>query len=85
MSDDIVQLEWEFFQHVQHIDGRASCQDDFETFYLQRKSQFDAFDQDVQQACLQDLKIAKQIPPIGGELKECAILIEGKTNEFGFL
>ena len=31
------------------------------------------------------LKIAKQIPPIGGELKECAILIEGKTNEFGFL
>ncbi len=61
MSDDIVQLEWEFFQHVQHIDGRASCQDDFETFYLQRKSQFDAFDQDVQQACLQDLKVAKQM------------------------
>ena len=54
MSDDIVKLEWDFFQHVQHIEGRASCQDDFETFYLQRKSQFDAFDQDVQQACLQD-------------------------------
>ena len=31
------------------------------------------------------LKIAKQIPPIGGELKECAIVIEGKTDDFAFL
>ena len=56
MVDEIVQLEWDFFQQVHHIDGRASCQDDFETFYLQRKSQFEAFYQNVQKACLQDLK-----------------------------
>lgn len=61
MSDEIVQLEWDFFQQVQHIEGRASCQDDFETFYLQRKSQFDAFDQQVQVACLQDLKNAQKM------------------------
>ena len=45
-----------FFSTGSHIDGRASCQDDFETFYLQRKSQFEAFYQNVQKACLQDLK-----------------------------
>ena len=61
MVDEIVQLEWDFFQQVHHIDGRASCQDDFETFYLQRKSQFEAFCQNVQKACLQDLKLAQQI------------------------
>lgn len=60
MSDEIVQLEWLFFQEVHHIDGRASCQDDFETFYLQRKSQFDAFDEKVQAACLEDLKMAQK-------------------------
>lgn len=61
MVEDIVNLEWEFFQQVHHIDGRASCQDDFETFYLQRKSQFEAFDEDVQKACLLDLEVAKQV------------------------
>lgn len=61
MVEDIVNLEWEFFQQVHHIDGRASCQDDFETFYLQRKSQFEAFDEDVQKACLRDLEVAKQV------------------------
>ena len=61
MVDEIVQLEWDFFQQVHHIDGRASCQDDFETFYLQRKSQFVAFDEDVQKACLRDLEVAKQV------------------------
>ena len=38
--EEIIQREWDFFQHVQHIDGRASCQDDFETFEKQRTAQF---------------------------------------------
>jgi len=37
MVDEIVQLEWDFFQQVHHIDGRASCQDDFETFIYKEK------------------------------------------------
>lgn len=59
MVDEIVQREWDFFQLVHHIDGRASCQDDFETFYLQRKSQFLALNYEVQCSYLNDLKQAK--------------------------
>lgn len=61
MIEEIIQREWDFFQKVQHIDGRASCQDDFETFYLQRKSQFQAFYQDVRVSYLQDLKDAQKV------------------------
>lgn len=59
MIDDILNYEWAFFQDVHHIEGRASCQDDFETFYLQRKSQFEAFDPQVNESWLNDLKQAK--------------------------
>lgn len=61
MIEDIIQREWEFFQQVQNIDGRASCQDDFETFYLQRKSQFEVFPPDLQQSYLNDLIEAKNV------------------------
>ena len=59
MIEEIIQREWDFFQLVHHIDGRASCQDDFETFYLQRRSQFLAFSEDVQSSYLNDLKQAQ--------------------------
>lgn len=61
MIDEIIKREWDFFQEVHNIGGRASCQDDFETFYLQRKGQFEVFDDDVNQSYLQDLKDAKEI------------------------
>lgn len=61
MIDEIIKREWDFFQEVQNIGGRASCQDDFETFYLQRKGQFEIFDTEVRESYLQDLKDAKQI------------------------
>lgn len=61
MIDEIIKREWDFFQQVQNIGGRASCQDDFETFYLQRKGQFEIFDDDVRESYLQDLKDAKEI------------------------
>lgn len=44
MIDDIVQLEWQAFDKVQNEGGRASCQDNFETFRIMRKSQFLAWD-----------------------------------------
>ncbi len=36
----IVLLEWETFDKVQNIGGRAACQDDWETFSIMRRSQY---------------------------------------------
>ena len=61
MIDEIIKIEWDFFQKVNNIGGRASCQDDFETFYLQRKGQFEVFYQNVNESYLQDLKDALKV------------------------
>ena len=37
----IIELEWNMFQKVENIGGRASCQEDFETFYIMRRSQYE--------------------------------------------
>ena len=39
--DQIIEVEWEMFQKVQNIGGRAQCQDDFETFWIMRTSQYE--------------------------------------------
>ncbi len=59
MIEEIIQREWEFFQDVHNIGGRASCQDDYETFFLQRRGQFAVFFPEVNASYLQDLKDAK--------------------------
>jgi len=38
--EEIISIEWDMFQEVQNIGGRASCQDDFETFHIMRQSQY---------------------------------------------
>ena len=38
--EEIIKTEWDMFQEVQNIGGRASCQDDPETFWIMRQSQY---------------------------------------------
>ena len=61
MIEEIIQREWDFFQEVHNIGGRASCQDNFETFYLQRKGQFEVFYPEVNESYLKNLKLYKEI------------------------
>ena len=40
LVDKIVKVEWEAFDKVQNEGGRASCQNDWNTFSIMRKSQY---------------------------------------------
>jgi tetratricopeptide (TPR) repeat protein len=44
LVQNIVKLEWNAFDKVQNIGGRASCQDDWETFSIMRSSQYKTWD-----------------------------------------
>ena len=56
----VVSLEWEMFQQVKGINGRASCQDNLPTFVIMRTSQFESWDLAVVKSYLRDLVEAKQ-------------------------
>lgn len=57
--EQIVNMEWEMFQNVRNTGGRASCQDDFETFEIMRKSQFLTWDTPLLESYWQDLQDGK--------------------------
>jgi len=56
----ILDLEWEAFQAVHNAGGRASCQDDRDTFTIMRKSQFLTWNEEMLASYLQDLVTAKE-------------------------
>ena len=56
MIESIIEIEWEMFQHTENIDGRASCQDDFETFYIMRGSQYANWTDEMRECWLNFLK-----------------------------
>lgn len=60
LVEKIVNEEWESFQHVHNIGGRASCQNDRTTFEIMRKSQFMAWSKAVGESYLNDLISARQ-------------------------
>jgi hypothetical protein len=47
--ENIIKMEWEMFQNVDNIGGRASCQDDFETFYIMRRTQYESWTEEMVQ------------------------------------
>lgn len=51
-------MEWKQFDAVQNEGGRASCQDDFQTFEIMRKSQFLVWPEEVLASYEEDVKEA---------------------------
>ena len=45
--ENILRIEFDMMQNTQNIGGRASCQDDWETFYIMRGSQYASWRDDM--------------------------------------
>ena len=60
MEENIVALEWAMFQAVQNIGGRASCQDDYETFRVMRTAQAMSWSEEIKASLLRDMETAEQ-------------------------
>ncbi len=56
----IIEIEWNMFQNVNNIGGRASCQDDRETFVIMRRSQFENWPEELLSAYLDYIENAQR-------------------------
>lgn len=60
LINEIIALEWAFFDKVQNEGGRAPCQDDFRTFRAMRGSQYEAWNEAALESWRADLTAARQ-------------------------
>lgn len=58
-KEALINEEWENFHAVQNQGGRASCQDDPETFFIMRRSQFACWSEALVESWHNDLVTAK--------------------------
>lgn len=58
LVEKIVAYEWEAFDKVQGIDGRATCQDDYNTFNIMRSSQYMAWNIELIESFIADFEKA---------------------------
>ena len=58
LIDKIVNLEWKAFDKVQNQGGRASCQDDLQTFSIMRKSQYMLWTEEMLESFIADFEAA---------------------------
>lgn len=58
-KEALIKTEWQAFQSVRNEGGRASCQDDPQTFFIMRRSQFHAWPEDLTDSYARDLRGAE--------------------------
>lgn len=59
LISEITALEWQMFDQVQNQGGRASCQDDWQTFSIMRTSQLSAWEERTLASYREDLLSAQ--------------------------
>ena len=58
--ESIIQMEWDFFDKVENEGGRASCQNNWDTFSKMRRSQYMAWSTPLLESWKADLNIARE-------------------------
>lgn len=56
----IIEREWDMFQNVENIGGKASCQQDYQTFEIMRYSQAMSWSEETLESYVEDLQNAQK-------------------------
>lgn len=60
LINELVSLEWEAFDQVKNEGGRAGCQDDWNTFSIMRKSQYETWKPEMLKSYIHDFHKANE-------------------------
>ncbi len=60
LVNELIMLEWQAFDKVQNEGGRASCQDDYATFSIMRRAQYDTWTDEMLESFIDDFYNANE-------------------------